>query len=134
MSGRVSPLNPCSSAATVYGPGGRETSRYSPLPSVAAVRMKPLSTFFAVTVAPGMTAPEESFTTPVICAFWAYADVAHTPRQSTNTIRPDNHLGIAVLLSSLCRLTPATTDVDWTSSCATALHSCPVLPAARGAW
>ena len=99
MSGRVSVLNPTSSVATEYRPGGSDGSRYSPALSVTPTRVNPFSTLRAVTVAPGMIPPLESFTIPVICAFWAKADGA-SASQNTNAANPADPLPMR---ASLCR-------------------------------
>src|SRR5215471_15496996 len=56
--------------------------RYSPDPSVTVDRVFSMSTGLAVsTVTPGNTAPDESFTTPVIDA-WAKASVGNRTRHA----------------------------------------------------
>jgi len=60
-------LNPVSVNVTVYVPGLRSTIRYCPVPSVTADRVFSMSTELdASTVTPGSTAPDTSFTAPVI--------------------------------------------------------------------
>src|SRR5436190_2298682 len=58
---------------------------YKPLPSVTTVRGSRVSTFVAVTVAPGMTPPVSSLTTPLIWvrSNWARAGTAESIRTVT---------------------------------------------------
>ena len=53
------------SAVIVYSPGFSSEKRYSPLSWLTAFRISLVSVLLSVTVAPGTTAPLESFTTPV---------------------------------------------------------------------
>src|SRR5205814_10695516 len=57
----------------------------------APVRVSPVSTLRAVTVAPGMIAPLESFTAPVIWAFWAWTAGVRTS-EKTNTANAATHV------------------------------------------
>jgi hypothetical protein len=60
-------LNPAAVAVTIYVPGRRSTIEYRPDPSVVTVRDLSISAGLeAVTVTPGMMAPDGSFTTPAI--------------------------------------------------------------------
>jgi hypothetical protein len=67
--------NPCSSPVSVYSPGGRSMSRYSPCGPETAVRMPATVGLVAEMAAPGRRAPCTSWTTPrmlpsdAICAF-----------------------------------------------------------------
>jgi hypothetical protein len=87
---RCSLLNPASSTDTEYFPGGSDARRYSPLACDTAVRLNPVSSFFAVTVTPGRTPPLWSLSVPLICAFCAYAGAAHSTTAMTASAR--NHL------------------------------------------
>src|SRR5438876_507773 len=58
--------------------------RYCPVPSEMALRVLSISAGLeASTVTPGSTAPDESFTTPVIDA-WAYAEAGTASHTRTN--------------------------------------------------
>src|SRR5207247_8746590 len=61
-------LNPCRLPSSLYGPIGRFVSVYAPVLSVTTVRLKPVSTWVAVTSAPGITPPWLSLTVPDTCA------------------------------------------------------------------
>ena len=50
----------------LYLPIGRKSSRYAPTSSVGTVRLKPVSTFLAVTVTPGRAPPLESVMVPTM--------------------------------------------------------------------
>ena len=62
----VTVRKPCSSALTTYGPGGNAGKLYAPESLLTDSRAAFVPVFVAVTVAPGMSAPDESFTSPVI--------------------------------------------------------------------
>ena len=61
-------------AVTRYSPTGKSRTKYRPKALVVVVRVAPVSLFFTLTVAPWITALEESVTIPVmlpdVCA-WA---------------------------------------------------------------
>jgi hypothetical protein len=59
-------LKPCNSALTRYAPGGIAGKAKAPTSLLCWVRVALVATFCAVTVAPGIVAPEESFTSPVM--------------------------------------------------------------------
>jgi hypothetical protein len=59
--------------------------------------VSPVSTLRAVTVAPGIIAPLESFTDPVICAFCAIAEEAERT-QIISASKPTNHVRIKASL------------------------------------
>src|SRR5439155_2816481 len=63
---RVAVLNPSSSVFTVYVPGGNAGKSNRPTSLLDVVRVALVALFTTVTVAPGITAPVESFTSPVI--------------------------------------------------------------------
>src|SRR5688572_6291111 len=66
---RLKVLKPGNVNVTEYVPGRRSTIRYCPPPSVTTVRTFSMSTgLLASTVTPGSTAPDVSFTVPVIVA------------------------------------------------------------------
>src|SRR5262249_33377430 len=100
-SGRVSLLNPCSSTVTVYGPGGSAGTRYSPVDSLTADRVRPVSVFFAVTVTPGRTPPVASLRVPLIRAFWARAGWLTSSSVAAATME-SIHLRIGLLLWRMC--------------------------------
>jgi len=81
---------PVSSAATEYVPTGRLATVYAPLSAVTSVRVRPVLTFFTVTVTPGSTPADASRIVPAIwpllCAAAAEA-VAQTARSASRTIR-----------------------------------------------
>ena len=67
MPSRLTVLNPVSVNVTEYVPGRKSMMRYWPEPSVTAARTFSMSAGLAAsTVTPGSTAPEVSFTTPVM--------------------------------------------------------------------
>src|SRR6266478_1554330 len=67
MPSLLTALKPGSANVTVYVPGRRPTTLYSPLSSVTTVRTFSISAGLAAsTVTPGNTAPDESLTTPAI--------------------------------------------------------------------
>src|SRR5436190_18689512 len=69
MPSRLTVLKPVSVNATEYVPGRRSTIRYWPVPSETAERVFSMRAGLATsTVTPGRTAPDVSFTTPVIDA------------------------------------------------------------------
>ncbi len=71
MPSRFTVLKPGSVKVTTYAPGRSSVMRYWPEPSVTAVRtFSMMAGLLASTVTPGRTAPDVSFTTPVIDA-WA---------------------------------------------------------------
>src|SRR6185503_6714725 len=98
MSGRVSVLKPLNSVDTEYRPGGSDGRRNSPAASVTPVRVRPLSRLRAVIVAPGMIAPLESLTVPLICAFCAKADGAHAI-EMRNAANPTTQLRMPASLT-----------------------------------
>ena len=63
---RVTVLKPESTTSMLYLPIGRKSSRYAPTSSVGTVRLKPVSTFLAVTVTPGRAPPLESVMVPTM--------------------------------------------------------------------
>ena len=80
-------LKPESTTSTLYLPIGRKSSRYAPTSSVGTVRLKPVSTFLAVTVTPGRAPPLESVMVPTIAAevTWAPAEGARARAIRTAT-------------------------------------------------
>ena len=60
--------NPVTSVETTYSPMGILGAAYSPAVFVASSRVKPFSGFQTVTLALGITPPEESVTVPTIVA------------------------------------------------------------------
>jgi hypothetical protein len=70
---RTTVVNPGSENVTVYVPGRKSTMRYNPASSVTVDRTFSIKAGLAAsTVTPGITAPDESRTTPVSDA-WAKA-------------------------------------------------------------
>ena len=70
---RVADLNPVSDTSSVYVPVGNSANEYDPAPFETTERLKPVFSFFTVTVAPGTTAPVLSVTVPrmlavILCA------------------------------------------------------------------
>src|SRR6266513_1318530 len=63
---RATVLKPESSVVTVYVPGGNAGKSNRPTSLLAVVRVALVALFITVTVAPGTTAPVESFTSPVM--------------------------------------------------------------------
>src|SRR5438477_3904770 len=63
---RVAVLKPLISVFTVYGPGGKAGTSNRPTALLTVVRVALVALFTTVTVAPGTTAPLESFTSPVM--------------------------------------------------------------------
>src|ERR1043166_2775527 len=82
MPSRWTVLKPVSVNVTEYVPGRRSTIRYWPVPSETADRVFSIRAGLATsTVTPGSTAPDVSFTTPVIDA-WANARVGNRTRHT----------------------------------------------------
>src|SRR5207237_2146903 len=80
--------NPGSDTVIEYVPGRRSTMRYRPALSVTADRTFTMSTGLdASTVTPGRTAPDVSFTVPVIVAWANAAAGATTVHANTTAIR-----------------------------------------------
>src|SRR2546426_12349772 len=69
----------------VYFPTGREEKAYNPESVVVCVLVTPVASFFAVTVAPGTTAPFVSRTEPVMLDVPVCASAA--PAQRTKSTR-----------------------------------------------
>ena len=96
----VTVLKPEISAETVYLPVGSDGAEYSPLVSVTTTRVSLVPVLVSVTVTPGMTAPEESVTRPMIVPATACAEAAEgaralSNRKSTGTHR--THQGVLPL-------------------------------------
>ena len=70
---RLTFLNPLISAVTLYVPVGSSGAVNSPDGSVTTVRLRPVSVFTSVTVAPGIAAPDVSRTVPRIVPLTAWA-------------------------------------------------------------
>ncbi len=73
-------LNPSSSKLTSYVPTGRAGIRQSPWPPLTVVCVKPVCSFFAVTVTPGSTPPLGSEIVPVnvpVGLLWATNGADH---------------------------------------------------------
>src|SRR5678815_4349054 len=97
MPSRLTVLNPCRLTVTEYVPGGRETMRYCPVPSVTTDRTFSVSAGLAAsTETPGNTAPDASLTVPEIVACCA-CSAAGTRR--TKATRPR-------VLNTPCMLPP----------------------------
>src|SRR4030095_8148851 len=81
-------LNPCNSALTRYSPGGMAGNAKAPTSLLCWVRSALVATFCAVTVAPGIVAPEASFTSPVMVpSVCAYAGIERHRQTTTPKIR-----------------------------------------------
>src|SRR3954471_20599189 len=90
MPWRFTELNPGSEKATEYVPGRRSTMRYWPELSVMAVRTFSMSAGLAASTAtPGNTAPEASFTTPVIEPCASASDGRQSSERTTTRTRPN---------------------------------------------
>src|SRR5215467_4924101 len=82
MPSRLTVLKPVNVNVTAYVPGRKSTMRYWPEPSDTAERVFSMRAGLATsTVTPGRTAPDVSFTTPVIDAC-ANASVGNSTRQT----------------------------------------------------
>src|ERR1051325_8697807 len=66
-------LKPFISPETLYIPGGREGTLYSPVESLLIERVRPVSELTIVTETPGTAAPLESWTVPRIVPLTACA-------------------------------------------------------------
>src|ERR1043165_3718891 len=98
MPSRLTVLKPVSVNVTEYVPGRRSTMRYVPVPSLTADRVFSISAGLeASTVTPGRTAPDASFTTPVMEA-WANA-TAGTSTSGASAANPTCNLGMHYLPS-----------------------------------
>src|SRR5215831_19208256 len=98
MPSRLTLLKPVNVNVTLYVPGRRSTMRYWPVPSATAVRVFSMRAGLATsTVTPGSTAPDVSFTTPVIDAC-ANASVGNRTRQA-------NMPNVFATFTTLCLLT-----------------------------
>src|SRR5207249_3226553 len=94
---RVEVLNPSSSLFTVYGPGGNAGKSNRPTALLDVVRVALVALFTTVTVAPGITAPVASFTSPVIVP----SVCAMQGEQRSSHVSPaKRHLRMGELLSS----------------------------------
>src|SRR6266550_882451 len=83
---RVPVLKPSSSLFTVYSPGCNAGKSNRPTSLVVVVRVALVALFTTVTVAPGTTAPVESFTSPVMVPnVWAKLGA-----QRSNQVNPAN--------------------------------------------
>src|SRR5438094_5636958 len=95
----VTVAKPSPVTSSVYLPGGMSSRTYSPVVLVVAVFFKEVSVFVNVTVAPGMTAPEGSFTVPLTeaverCASARDGRASHTPASiSAHTIEHKRERG-----------------------------------------
>jgi hypothetical protein len=80
---RVTVLNPSSSPFTEYGPGGSAGKSNSPTALLMLVRVALVALFTTVTTTPGITAPLESLTSPVmvprVCAHDGAQSNSHNP-------------------------------------------------------
>src|SRR6185503_16002440 len=83
---RVAVLNPSSSLFTVYSPGGNAGKSNRPTSLGTVVRVALVALFTTVTVAPGITAPVESFTSPVMVP----RVCAKQGAQRSNQVNPPN--------------------------------------------
>src|SRR5438128_9012998 len=84
----VAVLKPSSSLFTVYGPGGSAGKSYRPTSLLEVVRVALVALLITVTVAPGTTAPVESFTSPVMVPSVCAKDGA----QRSNQVSPANRV------------------------------------------
>src|SRR5438552_5554800 len=89
---KATALNPAFSIRTSYVPGLKLETRYVPLSSVSMLREKPVSSFRALTLVRGTTAPVWSVTVPEIEAICARVTGAKrdTKRHRVNAILQEN--------------------------------------------
>src|SRR5712692_6587938 len=85
---RVAVLKPSSSLFTVYVPGGNAGKSNRPTSLLTVVRVALVALLTTVTVAPGTTAPVESFTSPVMVPSVCAKDGA----QRSNHVNPTNRV------------------------------------------
>src|SRR5262245_51769470 len=84
VTSRLAGRKPSRSLFTVYGPGGNAGKSNRPTSLLVLVRVALVAVFTTVTVAPGRTAPVESFTCPAIVP-----SVCATPgAQRNNHVNP----------------------------------------------
>src|SRR5206468_7499326 len=85
---RITVLNPAIETSTVYVPVGNSPNEYDPTPFVTVERLKPVFSFFTVTVAPGTTAPVLSVTVPRMLAviLWAKEGMANATTTNVRQI------------------------------------------------
>ena len=97
--GRSMLLKPVSSARIRYVPGRRLGALYAPASSVVRTRDVPLSTSVTVTLAPPMTAPDESVMLPRIRPIFACENTG-TEIRNTERHRPRTTFGAELRRSS----------------------------------
>src|SRR5712692_5572702 len=85
---RVAVLKPSSSLFTVYVPGGNAGKSNRPTSLLTVVRVALVALLTTVTVAPGTTAPVESFTSPVMVP----SVCATHGAQRSNHVNPTNRV------------------------------------------
>src|SRR5260370_33666136 len=114
----ISDFKPDTDPEIWYTPGFRNVNRYAPVELDCTVRDSPVFRSLIVTVAPGTTAPEESFTVPArspVVVVWAGASELNVSASAARIVTTENFVPMRMLpfpqigLATTGRSVPATT-------------------------
>src|SRR5216684_1012595 len=99
----MSDFKPDTNPEIWYAPGFRKVNRYAPVELDCTVRDSPVFKSLIVTVAPGTTAPEESFTIPArspVVVVWAGNSAQKASASATRIVTAEDFVPFRMLLFS----------------------------------
>ena len=97
---RMSDFKPDTDPEIWYTPGLKKVNRYAPVELDCTVRDSPVFKSLIVTVAPGTTAPEESFTVPAkspVVVVWAGNSAQKASASATRIVTAEDFVPIRML-------------------------------------